>query len=173
MLQTGLVPVHRIERTIVMLRGHNVMLDADLATLYGVETRALLQAVRRNRERFPPDFMFRLASPEIGVLRSHSVISKSGRGGRRTAPYAFTEEGVAMLSSVLRSARAVRVNVAIMRAFVRLRHVLGSNADLAKKLKALERKYDGQFDVVFRAIRELVAPRLTPKVGIGFLPGKT
>ena len=164
--------LERIERAIVRLRGHNVMLDADLAALYGVETRELLQAVRRNIDRFPPDFMFRLSSGDVDALRSQFVISKAGRGGRRAAPFAFTEEGVAMLSSVLRSARAVRVNIAIMRAFVRLRQMLRSNADLARKLESLERKYDGEFDVVFQAIRELMAPPPASRKRIGFRPPK-
>jgi hypothetical protein len=134
------------------------MLDSDLAALYGVETKVLNQAVRRNIERFPEDFMFQLTSDEAERLRSQSVTSKSGRGGRRTAPYAFTEQGVAMLSSVLSSPSAIRVNIEIMRAFVRLRQMATSNADLARKLNALERKYDGQFKIVFAAIRELTEP---------------
>ena len=162
------VPTERIERAILLLRDHKVMLDADLATLYAVETRVLVQAVKRNLERFPQDFMFQLDAEEVEVLRSQSVISKSGRGGRRTAPYAFTEEGVAMLSSVLHSPRAVHVNIAIMRAFVGLRRMLGSSAELARKLDALENKYDGQFEVVFEAIRELMAPSPAPRRRIGF-----
>ena len=136
------------------------MLDADLAALYGVETKALNQAVRRNIERFPDDFMFQLTSDEMENLRSQTVTSSSW-GGRRTRPYAFTEQGVAMLSSVLKSPRAIQVNIEIMRAFVRLRQMVTSNADLARKLNALERKYDGQFKIVFAAIRELTEP--TPK----------
>jgi ORF6N domain len=134
------------------------MLDSDLAALYQVEVKALNQAVKRNRERFPADFMFRLTSEETASLRSQFVTSKPGRGGRRTAPFAFTEEGVAMLSSVLRSRRAIRVNIEIMRAFVRLRRMLESNADLARKLDELEKKYDAQFSVVFQAIRDLTEP---------------
>jgi hypothetical protein len=138
------------------------MLDTDLAELYGVESRALVQAVRRNQRRFPPDFMFQLTRNEYQVrLKSQFVISK-GRGGRRTPSYAFTEQGVAMLSSVLTSARAVPVNVEIMRALVRLRQVLATNADLARKLDALEQKYDGQFRIVFDAIRQLMEPPPVP-----------
>ncbi len=149
------------------LRGHNVLLDADIAVLYGVETKALLRAVRRNLERFPDDFMFQLSPGEFVSLRSHFGTSK-GRGGRRYRPYAFTEQGVAMLSSVLRSRCAVLVNVAIMRAFVRLRQMLESNAELARKLDALEKKYDAQFKVVFQAIRELMAPPEPKRRQIGF-----
>ena len=133
-----------IEKRIVLLRGERVMLSTDLAALYGVEPRALVQAVKRNLDRFPEDFMFQLTREELGNLKSQFVISSWG-GLRRASPYAFTEHGVAMLSSVLRSPRAVRVNVEIMRAFVRLRRMLASNADLARKLADLERKYDAQF----------------------------
>ena len=179
------VPTERIERAILILRGHKVMLDADLAALYGVETKVLNQAVRRNRERFPSDFMFQLTLEEAQCSRSQSVtlnaevariaqVSPSGRQrGTRGAnlkylPYAFTEQGVAMLSGVLNSPRAVTVNVEIMRAFVRLRQMLASNADLARKLEALERNYDAKFRVVFEAIRELMAPPATRKRPIGF-----
>jgi hypothetical protein len=147
----------RIARAILTLRSHRVMLDVDLAALYGVETKRLIQAVKRNPDRFPPDFMFRLNNQEVERLRSQIVTSNT-RGGRRYAPYAFTEQGVAMLSSVLRSPRAVLVNVEIMRAFVRLRRMLAANAELARKVAALESKYDAQFKVVFDAIRELMAP---------------
>jgi hypothetical protein len=160
--------MERITRAILILRGHKIMLDSDLAALYGVQTRELVQAVKRNIERFPADFMFQLTAEEFANLRSQSVISRSRRGGRHTAPYAFTEQGVAMLSSVLRSPRAVQVNIAIMRTFVRLRRMLQSNAELAKKLDALETKYDSQFKVVFQAIRELMAPPPAPRKRIGF-----
>jgi hypothetical protein len=164
-----LVPAERIEHAILVLRGQKVMLDAELAAMYGVDTRELVQAVKRNIDRFPGDFMFRLTADELEFLRSQSVISKSaGSGGRRTAPYAFTEQGVAMLSSVLRSPRAVRVNIEIMRAFVRLRQMLQQHAELARKLAALERKYDGQFKMVFEAIRDLMAPTPKDKPRIGF-----
>jgi hypothetical protein len=168
MTEKTVTALARIDRTIRRVRGHNVMLDADLAALYGVETRELVQAVARNADRFPADFMFQLTLQEAKVLRSQIVISKTGRGGRRTQPYAFTEQGVAMLSSVLRSRRAVRVNIEIMRAFVRLRRVLESHTDLARKLDALEEKYDAQFSVVFEAIRGLMAPPRVPRKRIGF-----
>ena len=142
------------------------MLDADLAALYGVETRALVQAVKRNLRRFPEDFMFHLSPDEAANLRSQIVISSWG--GRRTPPYAFTEQGVAMLSSVLHSERAAQVNVEIMRTFVRLREILSSHADLARKLATLERKYDAQFKAVFDAIRALMAAPANTKRKIGF-----
>jgi phage regulator Rha-like protein len=135
------------------------MLDRDLAALYGVATKRLNEQVRRNLARFPDDFMFQLDAEEAEVLRSQSATLKLGRGQhRKYRPYAFTEQGVAMLSSVLNSDRAIEVNIAIMRAFVRLREMLASNKDLARKLDALEKKYDAQFRVVFDAIRQLMAP---------------
>lgn len=143
------------------------MLDEDLARLYGVETRALVQAVRRNVERFPDDFMFRLTPEEFSLLKSQSVIS-SHWGGRRYAPFAFTEQGVAMLSSVLKSERAVRVNMEIMRAFVRLRQALASQEELGRRLDDLEQKYDEQFGLIFQAIRELMVPPDPPKRPFGF-----
>jgi hypothetical protein len=157
-----------IERAVLRIRGHNVVLDEDLAALYEVQVKVLNQAVKRNRERFPPDFMFRLTTAEAKFLRSQTVTAKSGRGGRRTAPSAFTEEGVAILSSVLRSTRAVRVNIEIMRAFVRLRRMLATNEELARKLDALEQKYDTRFNVVFQAIRELMMPPRRRRRAIGF-----
>ena len=160
-----------IEALILVLRGQKVMLDTDLAALYQVETKALNQAARRNIERLPEDFMFQLTADEAARLRSQSVTLKTGRGRhRKYLPYAFTEQGVAMLSSVLHSKRAIRVNVEIMRTFVRLRQMLGANADLARKLAALEKKYDAQFKVVFDAIRELMTPPNPPinKRSIGF-----
>ncbi len=158
----------QVERRILLIRGQKVMLDADLAELYGVPTKSLNLAVKRNAERFPEDFMFQLTGDEAAGLRFHFETSKSGRGGRRYRPYAFTEQGVAMLSSVLRSLRAVQVNIAIMRTFVRLREMLLSHADLARKLAALENKYDAQFKVVFDAIRELMQPSTPPRREIGF-----
>ena len=144
------------------------MLDADLAALYEVETKVLVQAVKRNIERSPADFMFQLSKEEFDRLRSQFVTSK--RGGRRYPPYAFTEQGVAMLSSVLRSKRAVQVNVEIMRAFVRLRQMLASNKKLAQQLNDLEQKYDAQFKMVFEAIRQLmIPPDSTKKRTIGFI----
>ena len=152
----SLIPVERIVQFILVIRGHKVMLDADLAELYEVETRVLVQAIKRNIDRFPEDFMFQLTKQEFDNLRSQSVTSSWG--GRRYPPYAFTEQGVAMLSSVLRSNRAMQVNIQIMRTFVQLRRMLTTNAELARKLAAMEKKYDAQFKVVFDAIRELMAP---------------
>ena len=150
----------RIAGAIVIIRGQRVMLGEDLAALYGVEPRALNQAVRRHLNRFPPDFMFQLGAGEAAFLRSQSVILKTGRGRhRKYLPYAFTEQGVAMLSSVLNSSRAVNANIGIMRAFVQVRQILESRAELGKKLDALERKYDSQFAVVFQAIRKLMTPQ--------------
>jgi hypothetical protein len=162
------VPPELIERRIYLIRSHKVMLSPDLATLYQVEPRALVQAVKRNSARFPFDFMFQLSQAEFRNLKSQIVISSWG-GARRARPYAFTEQGVAMLSSVLRSRRAIRVNIAVMRTFVRLREMLTTHKDLARKLAALERKYDAQFKVVFDAIRELMVPSsLPPRRQIGF-----
>lgn len=153
------IPAERIERSILLLRGQKVMLDRDLAELYGVETRVLVQAVKRNLRRFPADFMFQLSKQELENWRSQFVMSNPNtKMGLRRRPYAFTEQGVAMLSSVLHSDRAVDVNIAIMRAFVRLREMLATHADLARRLDELERKYDQQFAVVFQAIRELMKP---------------
>ena len=166
---TAIVPAH-VDRKILLLRGERVLLDEDLAALYGVETRSLVQAVTRNRARFPPDFMFRLTADEHAALRSQSGISNVGRGGRRHAPYAFTEHGVAMLSSVLRSPRAIAVNIEIVRTFVRLRSLLAGHADLARKLAALEKRHDAQFKMVFDAIRDLMAPPAKPRKPIGFRP---
>jgi hypothetical protein len=160
----------QVERRILLIRGQNVMMDFDLAELYGVETRALKQAVRRNLDRFPVDFMFVLSPAEVKTLVSQTVIPTRGKLGG-AVPMTFTEQGVAMLSSVLRSPRAVQVNIAIMRAFVGLREMLMSNADLARKLIALENKYDAHFRVVFDAIRELMeGPPPPPKPRIGFKP---
>jgi len=167
----GLASVAQIEHGIVVVRGHRVMLDEYLAPLYGVRVKVLNQAVKRNAERFPPDFMFRLTAGEVRHLRSQTVTSSSW-GGRRYLPFAFTEQGVAMLSSVLRSERAVRVNIEIMRAFVRLRQVLQNNVALALKLAALEKKYDSQFKVVFDVIRELMEPPVKTPRRIGFRSGK-
>jgi ORF6N domain len=162
------ISAERIEQAIMLLRGHKVILDADLAVLYGVATRVLVQAVQRNRARFPDDFMFQLSEDEFVHLRSQAVISKPGRGGRRYPPYAFTEQGVAMLSSVLRSEKAVQVNIEIMRAFVRLRAMLASHTELSRRLDELEQKYDTQFKAVFDAIRQLMAPPSRPQRSIGF-----
>jgi hypothetical protein len=154
----SLVPTERIERAIVLMRGQKVMLDRDLAALYGVSTKALKQAVRRNADRFPEDFMFSLNDQEFAHWRSQFVTSNADRMGLRYPPMAFTEQGVAMLSSALKSKRAVRVNIEIMRAFVKLRMILSTHVELARKLEQMEKKYDAQFKVVFDAIRELMSP---------------
>jgi len=164
----SLVPVSRIENAIFLIRDNKVMLDQDLAAMYGVETRALVQAVKRNIDRFPKDFMFQLSKDEFANLRSQIVISSWG--GRRTRPYAFTEQGVAMLSSVLKSKRAIQVNIAIMRAFVRLRRIIASHKELAEKLKELEHKvnmHDKDIIMIFQAINKLMQPE-EPKKVIGF-----
>lgn len=152
------IPAERIESRIFLIRGEKVMIDADLAELYGVEAKVLNQTVRRNHERFPDDFMFQLTVEEFASLRSQIVTSSSVHGGRRYAPLVFTEQGVAMLSGLLNSERAIAVNIAIMRTFVRLRQLIASHADLARKLATLESKYDEQFRAVFDAIRELMTP---------------
>jgi len=158
-----------IKQAIFLIRGERVMLDFDLAALYQVTTKVLNQAVRRNRERFPEDFMFQLTPKELAELdRSQIVTGSQKHRDPRFRPYAFTEQGVAMLSSVLRSKRAALVNVAIMRAFVRLRQILASNTELARKLEDLERKYDRQFKVVFDAIRQLMTPPEPKRKQIGF-----
>jgi hypothetical protein len=162
-------PVERIERSILLIRGHKVMLDADLAVLYAVSTKRLNEQVRRNRSRFPGDFMFQLTREEVRSLRSQFATSKKGRGGRRYAPLVFTEQGIAMLSTVLNSERAIQVNIEIMRAFVRLREMIATHKDLARKLEVLEKRYDAQFKVVFDAIRELMAWPEPKKRKIGFL----
>jgi len=167
----GLIPVERIERMILLIQGHKVLLDKDLAMLYGVTTGNLNRAVTRNQDRFPDDFMFRLTREEFHNLKFHFGISSWG--GTRKPPRAFTEQGVAMLSSVLRSKRAVQVNIEIMRAFVRLRRMLASHADLARKLADLEKKYDTQFKLVFDAIRQLMAEPESTRAQIGFRPRKT
>ncbi len=162
-----------IAERILTLRGQRIILDADLAVLYGVPTKALVQAVKRNLDRFPADFMFQLTNQEFNLLRSQSVTSRSMHGGRRTTPYGFTEQGVAMLSSVLSSPRAIAVNIEIMRAFVRLRDALASNRDLAAKLGELERKLKGHDQAIagiLDAIRQLMAPPpAPPKRPIGFV----
>ena len=161
------IPAQRIQAMILFIRGHKVMLDSDLAALYGVKPIALRQQVKRNQERFPEDFMFQLSQNEVNALVSQNVIpSKKHLGGY--LPYVFTQEGVAMLSSVLRSKKAVMGNISIMRAFVKLRQLLATHKELARKLEELEKKYDAQFKVVFDAIRQwMVAPE-GPKRRIGF-----
>ncbi len=157
----------RIQRSIVMIRGQKVILDSDLADLYGVATKALVQAVKRNRRRFPADFILRLSGAEFRNLRSQTVTSRWG--GRRSAPYAFTEQGVAMLSTVLHSRRAIAVNIEIMRAFVRLRRMMSEYAELGRRIDELEKRTDGQFEVVFDAIRALMKEDARPKKRIGYL----
>ncbi len=169
--QTSSASVEHITRSILVLRGQRVLLDVELADLYGVATKALLQAVRRNRERFPEDFMIQLTSAEWAILRSQTVTSSAQHGGRRYPPYAFTEQGVAMLSSVLRSHGAIAVNVQIMRAFVRMRELLASNTALARKLEELERKYqhhDNAIKAILSAIRELMTAPAPKQRPIGF-----
>jgi len=163
----SVVPVERIEKRIFFLRGQKVMLSPDLAELYQVKPRVLVQAVKRNIDRFPKDFMFQLSKDEFANLKSQIVTSSWG-GLRRATPYAFTEQGVAMLSSVLRSKRAIQVNIEIMRVFVRLRQMLASNAELARKLQLLEKKYDVRFRVVFEAIRQMMKPPEPKRHPIGF-----
>ena len=156
----------KISQKIYFLRGHRVMLSADLARLYGVEARALIQAVQRNIDRFPADFLFQLTADEHKNLKSQFVISSWG--GARTAPYAFTEQGVAMLSSVLRSPRAVQVNIAIMRTFVRLREMLATNQKLRRKIEDMEKRYDAKLQIVFATIESMLEDEDLPKRGIGF-----
>ncbi len=181
---TALFIPEKIAPLVRMLRYEKAILDTDLAELYGVETRVINQAVQRNIERFPADFMFQLTEDEVRILSSEIASSNAGEsnlksqtvisschGGRRHRPYAFTEQGVAMLSSVLRSDRAVEVNIAIMRTFVQLRRLMDSNALLAEKIESLESKYaehDHQFQIVFDAIRQLIATEATPKREMGF-----
>ncbi|MCL4400540.1 ORF6N domain-containing protein [Candidatus Parvarchaeota archaeon] len=165
-----LVPVETIEQKILLIRGQRVMIDTDLANLYEVPNKVLNQAVKRNLRRFPTDFMFQLNYHEVAALRSQIVTLKTGRGRHsKYLPYAFTEQGVAMLSSVLNSVRAIDVNINIMRAFVKLRYMVASNKELAIKLNELEKKYDNQFRIVFDAIRELMTPPEPKHRRIGFL----
>jgi len=169
--ETALIPVDKIERAILQIRGQKVLLDKDLAELYGVETRTLVQAVKRNAERFPPDFMFQLTEEEGEVLRSQIVIAKNQadvnkdrRGGRRTLPYAFTEQGVAMLSSVLRSPRAIQTNIAIMRAFVRMRQMMAAFEEVFRRLDQHDRQIQVVFEVLGKLQQQLTGP-------VGPLPG--
>lgn len=166
-----IVPIQRIAQAIFMLRGQKVILGQDLASLYDVTVGALTQAVKRNADRFPKDFVFQLTAEELINLKSRIVISKGGRGGTRHRPYAFTEQGVAMLSSVLNSERAVKVNIAIMRAFVKLRETLETNRKLARKFEELERrvgKHDNKIAAILEAIRQLMAPSKQSQREIGF-----
>ncbi|MBI1850422.1 MAG: ORF6N domain-containing protein [Planctomycetes bacterium] len=174
----SVVAPRHIDRRILLVRGQTVMLDADLARLYGVSTKVLNQAVRRNSSRFPADFMFRLTPEEVAeALRSQFVTSNVGRGGRRNTPFAFTEQGIAMLSSVLRSERAIQVNIAIMRAFVRLRQLLGSNELLARRLDDIEKRHHGLARVVVDLITQIsersVAPKRRERIGFRAIPRRT
>ena len=164
----AVIPVERIASRIYLIRGEKVMLDSDLAELYGVPTSALNQQVKRNADRFPDDFAFQLTPEEFEALISQTVTSNSGRGGRRKLPLVFTEQGVAMLSSVLRSKRAAQVNVAIMRTFVRLRQLLATNRDLARKV----REHDEKITVLFDALQKLLAPPVAKKNPIGYIHAK-
>lgn len=161
------IPVERLQRHIFIIRDVKVMLSSDLADLYGVEVKVLNQAVKRNQERFPSDFMFQLTHDEFDNLKSQIVTSSWG-GARRALPYAFTEHGILMLSSVLRSQQAIQVNIEIMRAFISLRELIASNATLAQKLKELEQKYDAQFKVVFKAVRKILDASPLSRKQIGF-----
>ncbi len=165
----SLIPVERIEKSILLIRGHKVILDSDLAKLYGVETKVFNQAVKRNISRFPKDFMFQMNKEELEIWRSQIVTSNpAAKMGLRRRPYVFTEHGVAMLSSVLNSERAVQVNIQIMRAFIRMRQLLASQKGLMQKILAMEKKYDENFQIVFRAIRQLMEEEEKPKKRIGF-----
>jgi hypothetical protein len=171
-MMRDLVPLERIEREIFLIRGHKVMIDASLAALYGVDVGQLTRQVRRNQSRFPADFSFQLTPQEWKSLKCQTGISRSW-GGRRHSPYVFTEQGVSMLSSVLNSKRAISVNIAIMRAFVRLREIMATHVDLARKIDELEKKFqkhDAQFVAVFDAIRQLIRTPRTPAKKIGFRP---
>jgi hypothetical protein len=163
---SAIIVARPIERKIHIIRGQKVILSTDLATLYRVEPRALIQAVKRNIKRFPRDFSFQLNATEARHLKSQFVISSWG--GQRSTPFAFTEQGVAMLSSVLRSERAVKANIAIMRAFVRLREMLVTHEELRQKIEHMEKRYDAKFQIVFAAIKQMLEMPLKPKRAIGF-----
>ncbi len=168
----NLIPIERIEKNILLIRGYKVMLDSTLSELYGVQTKTLIQSVKRNQSRFPSDFIFQLNKKETEILRSQFVTSnKKRRGGRRYSPYVFTEYGIAMLSSVLNSERAIQVNIAIMRAFMQLRRLIGSNKILAKKIQELEHKigkHDQAISSLFETIHEMINPPVIEKRKIGF-----
>ncbi|MGB2779760.1 MAG: ORF6N domain-containing protein [Candidatus Acidiferrum sp.] len=166
--QNAIVPTALISQKIFFVRGSRIMLDADLARLYGVATKNLNKAVKRNASRFPSDFMFQLSPKDLQSLRFQTGTSNPVRGGRRYAPYAFTEQGVAMLSSVLRSSRAVQVNVAIMRTFVSLREMLATHEELRRKIDAMEKRYDARFQAVFETIRQMLETPVRVKKAIGF-----
>ena len=163
----NIVPDARIEAKILYIRGKKVIIDRELAILYGVETKGLIRAVKRNIKRFPQDFMFTLNQEELEILRYQNGTS-SGWGGRRYLPHVFTEQGVAMLSSVLKSERAIQVNIQIMRTFTKLREMLATNKALREKIEKLEKRYDGQFQTIFKLIKKLLATEEKPKTSIGF-----
>lgn len=165
--ENSIIPTERIQQCIFILCGDKVMLDRDLAELYGVETKMLIRAMRRNEDRFPPDFMFQLSKEEFDILRRQFGTS-SQWGGRRYLPYAFTEHGVAMLSSVLNSQRAIQVNIQIIRTFSRLRRILATHEDLRRKIESLEKKYDEQFQQVFAVLKAMIAEDEKPKPSIGY-----
>ena len=164
------LPLEKVERAIIFMRGEKVILDSDLALLYGVSTRRLNQQVNRNLDRFPGDFMFRLTDEEFKDLMLQNATSKTGRGGRRKLPYAFTEHGALMAANVLNSQPAVQASVQVVRAFIQLRQMLASSVDFARKLEKLESKYDRQFKIVFDAIRRLMVPPSARTKPIGFRP---
>ena len=166
---SSLVPLEIINQKIIYLRDQKVMLDYDLAALYDVNTKRLNEAVKRNIERFPEDFMFQINDEEFENLRSHFATSSEKHGGRRYLPYAFTEQGIAMLSGVLRSEKAVQVNIAIMRAFVQMREAMLSNKDMARKIDEMESKYDGQFQIIFDALRSIFEAPVPDKPQIGYI----
>jgi hypothetical protein len=167
--ENSIVPIERLQQCIYLIRKHKVMFDADLAKLYEVQTKALVRAVNRNIERFPSDFMFHLTKSEYeSFLRCQFGTSKQGRGGRRYLPYVFTEQGIAMLSGVLGSRRAIEVNIAIMRTFVKIREILASNELLRHKIESMERKYDEQFKAVFEVLKRMLAEPGKPEKPFGF-----
>ena len=166
----SLIPIERIEQKIYVIRGERVILDSDLAAVYGVETKVLNQSVRRNLKRFPADFMFQVTKDEYTNLRSQIVTSSvDNYGGRRYLPYVFTEHGALMAANIINSERAVDASVQVVRAFVKMRNMLASNAELAKKIESMEKKYDSQFKSVFDAIKRLMLPPDKPKGSIGFV----
>ncbi len=171
-MRDSIIPIERIEQRIFVIRGERVILDTDLAEIYGVTTARLNQQVRRNSKRFPADFMFELSTDEHTALILQIATSKTGRGGRRKLPLVFTEHGALMAVNVLNSPRAVEASVQVVRAFVRMRNMLASNAELSKKIESLEKKYDGQFKAVFDTIKKLMTPPTKPKSAIGFVGAK-
>ena len=164
----AIVPIERIEKSIYLIRGKKIILDSDLANIYGIPTYRFNEAVKRNKKRFPEDFMFQLKREEVEILISQNAMSKPGRGGRRSLPYVFTEHGAVMAANILKSPIAVEMSVIVVRAFVKMREMMIGQKDLARKLTALEKKYDKQFQVVFDAIRALMAEEEKPRKKIGF-----